>query len=82
MSTIKWGSVPIYPYLPHVQINVGQTSGKMVVGSNGRRMIAVFPKGPFAFFPLVEFLCDSSGDQLHAFGNLVVPSIFDQQVDV
>jgi hypothetical protein len=54
----------------------------MIVGSNGRRMITVFPKGPFALFPLVELLCDSPGNQLHTFGNLFVPSIFHQKVDV
>jgi hypothetical protein len=45
-------------------------------------MIAVFPKGSFALFPLVVFLRDSPGDQLHALGNFVVPHVFHQQVDV
>ena len=30
---------------------------------DGGCMVSVFPETPFAFFPLVLFLCRSSGDQ-------------------
>jgi len=49
----------------HVQIDVGETTEKMVIGFHCGCMIAVFPECAFAFLSLIELLSSSTGNQLH-----------------
>ena len=49
----------------HVQIHVDQALDEMLVGLLSRCLIAILPKGPFAFLPRVVFLTRSSRNELH-----------------
>ena len=53
----------------HIQIDVNQTLQQMLSGFDGSGMVSIFPESPFAFFPLVVFLCCSSCDQSNRLGN-------------
>ena len=55
---------------PHpVQVDVEQTPVQVLIGLDCRCVVAVFLEGAPVPLALVVFLCDASGDQLHALGD-------------
>jgi hypothetical protein len=57
------------PSANHVQIDVNKATVQMLVSFDRRGMIAVLPECAGTSFPLIVFLTDAPGDQLHAIGD-------------
>lgn len=71
------------PCANHIQIDIGHASDEMLPALDGGGMITVFPKHPFAIFPLIVFLPEAAGYQLHGTRQcLAVAAIHRQKVDV
>ena len=56
------------PCQNHIQVNVYKTLQEVFTVFNRCSMITVFPESPFSFFPLIEFLSGSTGDQFDGIG--------------
>ena len=66
----------------HVQIDVNETTLKVLVRLDGRGMIAVFPECAAASFPLIVFLAIAASDQLHVMGDNLWTGVSNQKVHV
>ena len=71
-----------YTISDHVQIDVDQTTEKMLPCLYRSGVIPVFPERPFSLFPAVTFLCRFSRNQLHALRDYLIFSVYNEQVDV
>ena len=67
----------------HVQVNVCQTTDKMMVRFHCGRMVAIFPEGSLPLFPLVKLLSCPACNQLHRLWNdIAFPAVEYEQMDV
>ena len=66
----------------HVQVDVSQAAGKVMIGGNRSGMITVLPKGTLSGLSLIEFLGAPPGNQLHAIGKFSPSVILNQSMNM
>ena len=67
----------------HVQINISNTTKKMIFSFHSRCVIAILPECPLAILPLIVFLAGSPCHKLYRFGDdISLAIIHNKQVNM